>query len=349
MAEISLDIVQTYSTGIQNDYINANRANFANYKESMTGGIYEKVNMKLDRQWNSFFYFSNDNINEYEDEECDTWNWKLGKEKDIVHLKNFVLEIKNPNNYKLNQIIQDIEVWIGGVDNPVRIGGSVDLEMTINTFSEILDLKKPVQYKNGKILVPLYMTDFIPYTTFSYHKLIIRVNMVDNDDQYHNFEKLDKIDIKTIEMELYCEKFYNYPKLDNFEALFFQSGFTGTEEITGNKDTQIYRVKLSFNHPTYSLIIVGLDFSVVTNIKLLLDGIIVYDEPPVIQTKSNEPYIIWMNRDFLKNIQTNINFSRVNNSLLLIEGVFTEDTRIDIFSIRFNTIRYNERLYGMLY
>ena len=162
-SEVSTTIVKPYSNGVQNDYIDTNNANFVNFV-NMTNGVYEKVNMTC-RTNNKSLQFRIDRSKE----KCDfeSWNWELGEEPPIIHLKNFVLEIHNPNNYKLNQIVNSITINTS-VDRIGRISCSVDLETIINTISKLLDINKPVQYKNGKIFVPLFLTDYIPYTLHSY-------------------------------------------------------------------------------------------------------------------------------------------------------------------------------------
>jgi hypothetical protein len=338
-------LVQQYTTGVQNEYINTNRLNFVNLKETMTGGEYEKVNMKgsmFDARsiWNAGCSFKYDRSKETEDFE--NYNWELGKEKDIVHLKNFVLEINNPKNYTLNQILEGITVYYGGLDRAGHIDGSVDLEITINTISKLLEINKPVQYKNGKIIVPIYLSEYIPYTSHSYDDIYITVTFAEPNKLLNL-----NIDPKTIEMELYCEKFFNYPKLEKYEALFFPCEFTGTEILQKEIDT--HNIKLCYNHPTYILFIVGLDYKNVSKIQLILDGTMVYDETPLLQPNSNEPYIIFFNNDYLKNLQPNINLSRVDRETLVIKGVFEKDTKIDIYSLRFNTMYYDNRMYSMSY
>lgn len=329
---MNASVIQQYSNGIQNEYINTNNYNFVNFKESMTDGEYEHVNMECiksldNNHWQDGYYWFK-HYNDISNETCDldTWRWELGEEKDSVYIKNVVLVINNPNNYKLNQIIHNIK--IGGFDWFGKINYEIDLEMTINTISKILDINKPVEYKNGKIFVPLFVTDYIPYNCNSHNELNIYIGLV-----------TPRI-IDTLDMEFYCKKFYN--KINNFEALYFPSEFTGSEILYKNIHT--HNVRLNFNHPTYVLIIVGLDCSVVSNIKLLLDNEIVFDETPI-QPNPGEPYIIWINRDFIKNLETNINFSRIDHGFIVINGKFEEDTPIDIISLRFNTMKYEQRMY----
>ena len=340
---ISSTIVKRFSNGVQNDYIDTDNANFVNFSK-VYGGEYEKVNMTRriyigrSNNWDDALHFKIDRSKEKYD--FGTWKWELGEEPPIIHLKNFVLEIHNPNNYKLNQIVNGITISTPSE----RIGcihGSVDFEMTINTISKLLGINKPVQYNNGKILVPLFLTDYIPYTLHSYHDLYISVSLVTPPSP-----RIDNTNTNLmVEIDIYCEKFYNEDdsKMNTFKALYFPIEFTGTDIL--RKGIHTHNVKLNFNHPTYLLLIVGLNLKLVSNILLRINDTIIFDKTPVIQTNPNEPYILYFNNNFLQDLRTNINFSRIDNSVIVIKGVFEKDTNIDIISLRFNTMNYEQRMY----
>ncbi len=264
----------------------------------------------------------------------------LDKQCDILNNVDLVLD--NPDNKSINDLIESIEVEIGG--HRVDILRCCDMDTLINTSCAFFGRK--VTHLNGRTYIPMVMAPFHYFNIISpsvkYHEIYILFVFKQkvSYELYGNCIVLNQEDrVKFFENEL--------------KFMCVQHQIIYDEPFVGGKN----KYYLGFNHPVPLIFFWGFDKSKVTNIKLTLDENVFYDGPlePLEHFKLSkgfdiEPVVIWFSHaKFHKPDFASLNFSRIDKAILEIDT--TDDTKRDINIVGYNYQpgTYRNGMYGLRY
>jgi hypothetical protein len=257
-----------------------------------------------------------------------------------IGILNVWVVIVNPENLKLNQLVDNIELTIGG--NLYHRYKTKNIENEINILAYIFKVES-IQYKDGKIYIPL----ILPYNNLLLNNI------------YHEIYIFLMYKTQHIKFEVWCNicDMNVFPQLSNtdnnnhekFSLISHQIQFTGTEKLT----IYLNKIKLYFKYQSYGLYIMNISRENVNSIKLNLNshlnGMQIEYELNDIEWFSNH-VIIWFNRNFLLVNQSdnNINFTCCD-AFLVIENKYTEEQNIDITSISYNSMYHGHGLMSPKY
>jgi hypothetical protein len=248
---------------------------------------------------------------------------------DNLVISNIWIVIDNPNNFKLNDLVDNIifESWFR-----YQSYSSNDIENVINTIAYIFKVDG-IKYRNNKIFIPLV----IPYNCFILNNIRCEsmLSVMKNEENV-DFEAWGNIgDVDTFPKHSHSmikEKNYTIDCVFIlYRSLYDKRKLSMTES----------KISLDFlRHPTYVICIMNISKEFVKSIKLIISSIQEYEFNDIEWIDNNA--IIWINRHFLvvEEMDKNINFSRQCDAHLIIDNVYQKSQDIEIISINFNTIHY---------
>lgn len=275
--------------------------------------------------------------------------FELVRDCDLINCVDLVLP--NPDNSSLAEIIQSVEICVGGqrVDKMC----SHDIDVQVKTNCEVFG--RTLTHLNGKTFVPLCMAPLHAFNLFlvaaMHHSMTICIEF---KPAYAS-----KIASPCKEVLLYGNRYFLDPKeraviADSaHEYQTIQNQSIGKYTMTQGTNTY----KIPFNHQLPVIYLFGFDKSKVTNVKLMLNDWPFYDGPiePLEHYKFSrgihaEPLFLWFSASELNEpIRSTVNFSQIDRASIVIETDEVGEREVSIVGLSLQTIRFSSGMFGLKY
>jgi hypothetical protein len=268
---------------------------------------------------------------------------------DLINMVDFA--VPNPENLSLNKIIKKISVEFGG--QRMDIISTDDIETHIQTNCALFNRK--INYINGTTFVPLTIAPFhannlCMSTTINHHELCIKIEVYDGIDMfncklYGNMYYLNKSNMYYLNKKEGLNDMYDFVTVQNQHC--------GMQQM----NVGINSFKIHFNHPMYLIYFWGFDKKKVKNIKLTFMDKPYYDGPiePLEHLKLSkgydiEPVVIFFSHDMVgAQTKSSINFSKIDESNLIIETTQQGEFPIYIVGLNMQVVRHHCGMVAMVY
>lgn len=295
-------------------------------------------------------------INVHDDKHVHTF--AIHKQCDLLHNVDMYITVTDAIRDKsIDAILHSIEIWVAGQRIEKVSQGMIETVMRTNAAifrsSRTIDKRADSPY----IIIPLHMAPFHDF------------NLACPSLEHHNF------DIKVsspyeLQIDFYADCYYVDHCYRRKEVLELMQEFVTIQTNTYYDDTQIIkkgvnRFNLYFNHPMHCMYFWGLDKTKVKNIKLCLNDAkdmenkpYFYDDgiAPLERYKQSiglgsiDPVLIcFSNMEFYDKPRSTINFSRLDNPVLIIETDQEEETPFYYVGLNVQGCKTLKGMMGLVY
>jgi hypothetical protein len=313
-----------------------------------------------------YFLRNNEHKRAYMKLKCTTTtNNKIGIQidEDCCDLVNNVdLYITMPKTWDVNTCIKALETE-SSMQRLDAINDGQPIETAINTDAEIFGtphrkvryMDCPTDATKKLAIVPLYLAPFyetnLACPSLAYHRLMVNVYLAKD------------YDMDAVTMELYGDCYYFYrPAIrewifndrHQFVTIQHQGCYAHDKTIRQG----VNRFRLYFNHPVHCMYFWGFDKTKVKRIRLCMnDDCDFYDgaiEPleyfKLSRGITAEPVmIIFSEMKFDRRPQSTVNFSQIDNPVLIIETEQTEETQLHMIGLNVQGYTTCSGMMGLVY